>query len=776
MSFQFIARFILRNRLTILISVGVITLFMMFMITKLTFYYEPTPLLPKTDSLLVQYRELSKIFGKGENIMVIGVEDPDFFIVENFNHWRNLEIELQKIDGVEHVLSISDFFTLEKDPEKKVFNFSKVFPSEITSQEELDSLKCIALSMPFYEDILYNKELNIYLMMVTLKYEMISTTARINFMESIIETCNVYSQNREKPLRFSGLPYIRITVGEMIRGEMYMFILLAAFITALLLYILFRSIRIVFFSMLVVTVSVSWGLGFMALLGYEITLLTAVIAPLIIVIGVPNCVFLLNKYHHEYSLHGNKVKALQRVIQKIGSATFLTNLTTAAGFGTFTFTSIRILKEFGLVAAIGIMGVFIISLLLIPSIFSFLPPPEPRHLQHLGNRRIKKIITNVISAGLYRKKWVFAITVVFLSIGVWGLSRVKSNGFMVDDIPKSHPVYIDLKYFENSFSGVMPMEIVIDTKTPRGVIQEKTLSRINKLQNVLEKNPNLSKPLSIAEAAKFVRQGYYNGNPLQYKLPSGPERAFIMSYLPKNMANNELLTRFADSTGQITRVLYNVADIGSTKIKDLKKQVQQNVDSIFLTDSHQVTITGGSIIAANGNDYLVRSLFISLLAAIGIISILMAWMFRQPKMVLLSVLPNLVPLLLTAAAMGFIGISLKPSTVIVFSIAFGISVDNSIHFLAKYRQELKRTRNNIKTSVVCAIKETGVSMIYTFIVLFFGFGIFVASKFGGTVSLGILVSLTLLIALFCNLVLLPTILLSLEKVKDIDNKECCPSS
>jgi hypothetical protein len=528
--------------------------------------------------------------------------------------------------------------------------------------------------------------------------------------------------------------------------------------------------------MLVVTVSVSWGLGFMALLGYEITLLTAVIAPLIIVIGVPNCVFLLNKYHHEYSLHGNKVKALQRVIQKIGSATFLTNLTTAAGFGTFTFTSIRILKEFGLVAAIGIMGVFIVSLLLIPSIFSLLPPPEPRHLQHLGNRRIKNIITRVISVGLYQKKWVFAITIIFLSIGLWGLSHVKSNGFMVDDIPKSHPVYIDLKYFENSFSGVMPLEIVVDTKTPRGIIQEKTLSRINKLQNALEKNPRLSKPLSIAEAAKFVRQGYYNGNPLQYKLPSGPERAFIMSYLPKNMANNELLTRFADSTGQITRVLYNVADIGSTKVKDLKKQLQQDVDSIFLNDSHQVTITGGSIIAANGNDYLVRSLFISLLAAISIISILMAWMFREPKMVLLSVLPNLIPLLLTAAAMGFIGITLKPSTVIVFSIAFGISVDNSIHFLAKYRQELKRTRKNIKTSVVCAIKETGLSMIYTFVVLFFGFGIFGASKFGGTVSLGILVSLTLLVALFCNLVLLPTILLSLEKVKDIDNKDCCPET
>lgn len=749
---------------------------MVFMITKLKFYYEPTPLLPKNDSLLVQYRELSNIFGKGENLMVIGVQDSNFFCLENFRHWQNLEKKLRDIKGVEYVFSISDIFTLDKDLEKKAFTFQKVFEHDFSTQDELDSLKNIAYSLPFYKDILYNPETEVYLMMVTLNYGMISTKARIEFMKVIVDACESYTVSSGNPLRYSGLPFIRITVGEMIRGEMYMFIFLAAIITAILLYLLFRSMRIVIFSMLVVIISVIWALGFMAMLGYEITLLTAVIPPLIIVIGVPNCIFLLNKYHHEYSLHGNKVKALQRVIQKIGSATFLTNLTTAAGFGTFAFTSIRILKEFGLVASIDIMCVFFISILMIPSIFSYLQPPEPRHLQHLGNLRIKKIISNVITLGLHHRKKVYLITVAFVITGFIGLSLVRSNGFMVDDIPKSHPVYLDLKYFEKNFSGVMPLEIIVNTQSPRGVIQDITLRQISSLQNALDNYPVLSKPVSIVEAAKFARQGYYNGNPSQYRLPTGPERSFVMSYLPKNMGHNDLLSRFVDSTAQITRVIYNVADIGSIRIKELKSKIQVDIDSIFKANASQVTITGGSIIAAKGNDYLVNSLFISLIAAIGIISLFMAWMFRRPKMVLLSVIPNLIPLLLTAAAMGFIGISLKPSTVIVFSIAFGISVDNSIHFLAKYRQELKRTRNNIKSSVLCAIKETGVSMIYTSIVLFFGFGIFTASKFGGTVSLGILVSLTLLIALFSNLVLLPTILLSLETPDTTAKNNCCPKS
>jgi len=703
--------------------------------------------------------------------MVIGINDSNLFELNRFKKWREFENSLRNVDGVEYVFSLTDAFDLKKNSQTKIFEFDKIFKENIDSQEYLDSLKNKAYSLPFYEGILYNKEKSIYLMMVTIRQDKISTKERIPFMEKIVEISEAFSSEMGCKLRYSGLPFIRITVGEMIRGEMYLFIVLAIVITALILYLLFKSFRIVMFAMIVVAVSVIWGLGIMSILGYEITLLTAVIPPLTIVIGVPNCIFLLNKYHREYSLHGNKVRALQRVIQKIGSATFLTNLTTAAGFGTFMLTSIKILQEFGLVASISVMGVFIVSILLIPTIFSFLPQPEPRHLQHLENIRIKNTISRVILTGLYHRKTVFLITFFLIIIGFVGLSRVKSNGFMVDDIPHSHPVYVDLKYFESNFSGVMPLEIVINTEKPRGIMQENILQRINRLQEKLEDYPQLSRPISIVEAAKFARQGYYNGNVSQYKLPTGPERVFIMSYLPKNMGSNPLLNRFVDSTGNRTRILYNVADVGTIKMNELKVKIQQDVDSIFKNNSHLVSITGGSIIAAKGNDYLVRSLFESLVAAILLIALFMAWMFRHPRFVLLALFSNLIPLLLTAAAMGFLGINLKPSTVIVFSIAFGISVDNSIHFLSKFRQELKRTRNNIKSSVVCAIRETGVSMIYTSIVLFFGFAIFLGSSFGGTVSLGLLVSITLLIALFSNLTLLPSLLLTAARGK-VEDSEC----
>lgn len=762
MIFQKIARFILHNRLFVLISVGIITAFMAYNIFSLKFNYEPTPLLPATDSLLIKHRHHTEIFGKGENLMVIGVQDSNFFTTKNLTSWKKLQEELLAIDGVEQVFSIIDIFSLGKDTEKKEFTFSRVFPEDL-NLVNIDSLKAIAFDLPIYESLIYNKQTGVYLMMVSLRYDKISTPIRVPFMKTVVSTCQKFEQETGKELRYSGLPYIRITVGEMIKGEMVLFIFLAALITVVIIYLLFKSFRITAFVLLVVSVSVIWGLGIMSLLGYQITLLTAVIPPLIIVIGVPNCVYLLNKYHHEYSIHGNKIKALHRVIQNIGSATFLTNLTTAAGFGTLIFTSIPILVEFGLVAAIDIMDVFLVSLLLIPTIFSFLPPPEPKHLKHLNGQRMRNVITRVVSTALYHRKMVFMGTVAIVLISFWGVSRIQSLGFMVDDIPKKHPAYIDLKFFEKNFTGVMPLEIVIDTDVPKGILQEKTLTRVNALQKQLQAYPELSKPLSVAEAAKFARQGYYNGKKNQYKIPSGFERNFIMAYLPKKMGGNEMLKRFADSTAQITRIVYNVADIGSIRIKSLEKEIRTDADSIFQSDASKVEISGGSVIAAKGNDYLVKSLFTSLLAAIVIISVFMTAMFKKLQMVLLSILPNLIPLLFTAAAMGFLGIPLKPSTVIVFSIAFGISVDSSIHFLSKYRQELLRTQQNKKVSIICAIRETGVSMIYTSVVLFFGFGIFICSQFGGTVSLGLLVSLTLLIALFSNLILLPSVLLSLLK-------------
>ena len=588
-------------------------------------------------------------------------------------------------------------------------------------------------------------------------------------IKSIQHVCANFEEERNVKLHYSGLPYIRVVNSIQIKKELYIFSFLALFICIIVLFLFFRSFKAVFFPVLIVIIGVIWALGMLSLFGYKITLLTGMIPPLLIVIGIPNSIYMLNKFHHEFVSHGNKIKALQRVIIKIGNATFLTNLTTASGFATFVITKSDILKQFGIIASLSILGLFILSLLLIPIIFSFIDPPSTKHLKHLENKFVSRIIETLILITKRHRKKVYFSTIVILLLGIFGITLMKSSGYMVDDIPESDPIYIDLKYFENNFEGLMPLELIIDTKKPNGVMQMSTINKINELEEQLSVYPDLSIPVSIVSLLKFSKQAFYNGNENYYKIPNNREKDFIMAYASKGEDNIGLLHSFLDSAKQKTRMHIRVKDVGTKKMEEIYNNIETHVDSVFTPGEYDVTITGSSITSFKGTKYLLKNLFSSLTLAILIISAFMAIMFSSWRMVIMSLIPNLIPLIFTAAIMGFVDIPIKASTILVFSIAFGISVDNTIHFLAKYRLELIDTNWDIRKSVIVALRETGVSMIYTSVVLFFGFGIFSISSFGGTVAMGILVSLTLLVAVTSNLILLPSLLSGLEKFSTTSN-------
>jgi predicted RND superfamily exporter protein len=516
-------------------------------------------------------------------------------------------------------------------------------------------------------------------------------------------------------------------------------------------------------SMVVVGIGVVWSFGTLGILGYEITILTALIPPLLIVIGVPNCIFLINKYHNEFREHGNKSRSLVQMIRRVGNITILTNTTTALGFATFILTSSKDLRQFGLVASINIFAVFILSLLLIPIVFSYLNPPKKRHVSHLDRKWLNKLIDKITYFVTEKRTIVYSATIVIVSIAIFGLFQMRIAGNITDDMPQESTLYKDIKFFEKHYSSVMPFEIIIDTHRKNGITKLSTLKRIDKLTDSLMLYDDLSRPLSIIDPIKYSKQAIYNGEQQFYTLPNSQEKRWLLDYNLNSESPSEWMDALVDENQQIGRVSLYVTDIGTSRMKELKEELRLKIDQIFNPEKYKVILTGTSVVFLEGTTYLVKNLFISLFLAVLLISIFMAWMFNSFRMVVVSLIPNLIPLLITASIMGYFGISIKPSTILVFSIAFGISVDDTIHFLAKYRQELKYRNNNIKDSVVAAIKETGVSMFYTSIVLFFGFFIFIASQFGGTLALGLLVSITLLIALLSNLVVLPAMLLSLEK-------------
>lgn len=736
---------------------------MAYQIQFLKLDYGYAGLLPDSHPVSVKLQEFVEEFGEDATIFLFGCEDKDFFQVEKFNDWNRLHEKIKDIAGVDQVLTVSDAYNLKKDLQNKVFNVVPIFPDEVRSQFELDSLAKVFHSLPIYKNLMYADSAQVMVMAVTLNKDVINQKIRETIVGDIEFLARGFGERHVLDMHFSGLPYVRTQYAIMIKADLIKFIFLAAAVLAIVLFLFFRSFKVVFFSLFVVSLGVVCSLGMIVLLDYKITILTGMIPTVIIVIGIPNCVFLLNKYHQEFLKHGNKMKALQRTIQKVGNAIFLTNLTTAAGFATFMIIQNRILNHFGQVASLNILVLFVISITLIPIIFSFLPPPSKGETKHLENKWIKALVNWFIMAVTDKRNYIFLSVTVFMIFAIIGITRIKATGYIVDDIPKDHPIYVDLKFFEKHMHGVMPLEILIDTHKPNGVLQISTLKKVEAFQNKLKTYPQLSPSFSIVDGLKFARQAYFNGNVKHYRMPSNQEKNFILSYLKGQDDNNHLLNSFVDSLNQKLRVSMRVEDIGTYGMRELQDSIQKDLNRFFPPEKFTTCLTGSSLTFSLGTSYLVRNLFWSLGLAVLLISVFMAIMFKSLRMVIISIMPNILPLVITAGLMGFFGIPIKMSTVLVFSVAFGISVDTAIHFLAKYRQELLCFGVSPEAAVLNAIKEVGVSIIYTVIILFLGFGIFVASDFGGTVAMGILVSITLFVAVFSNLLLVPSLLIATSK-------------
>ena len=737
---------------------------MAFMATRVQLSYEMVKMLPADDSLSVQYASFKKRFGEDGNVLVIGAINPNIFKLDEFNAWYDLGNDLRKIEGIEAVVSLSRTLNLVKNDSIRQFGFDQIVKKRPTSQAEVDSIRKILESLKFYEGLVYNSKTQACLMAITLDRKKLNDISRIALVTEIKNAAEQYRLREGLTLHYSGLPYIRTVTTQKVKSELYIFIILSIVVSAFILFLFFRSVKVVLSSLVVVTISIIWVLGTTALFGYKITLLTGVIPSLIVIIAIENCIYILNKYHWEYRSHGNKIKALSRVVQRIGFASLMTNAATATGFAAFILVSNQMLREFGVITALNIMLLFLLCITLLPIIFSYIDPPKAKHLKHLDNAFFGKLLEKIIHLINYKRPVIYVIAAALLLISIVGISRMKTSGKVVDDLQQDDPIYVDLKFFERNFGGVMPFEISIDTKKKNGVMRLSTVEKIDELQQVIMTHPEFSRPLSTAELMKFAKQAYFNGNPDRYELPNNQEKNFILSYFPKKIEGRKnVLRSFVDSTKQYTRISFQMADVGTKEMNRLVADIRPRVDSIFNPADYNVQITGNSVVYARGTEFLIRNLFESVAIAIVMISLLMALLFSSARMIVVSMVPNIIPLLTTAAIMGFSGIPIKPSTIIVFSIALGISVDNAIQYLSRYRHELKVLNGNIKEAAISALREAGFSMIYTSIVLVLGFSVFIVSGFGGTQALGILISTTLFIAMFFNVMVLPSLLLTLDK-------------
>ena len=760
-----ISKIILKNRVLIVLSLLTATYFFTTHWDNIRFTYTEANLLPATHPENIKYKSFTDKFGEEGNLIVISVKDSTLFTIEKLNAWNELSHSFKDHEDVSTVIAFGDLQKLKKNKSSRQFYIEPFIKDSISEESELELLKDeIFNNSPFYDKFLINSESKAVRTAINLKTEVVNTVLREQFVNNILlPRVSEFEQKYNLDVRISGMPYVRTKYSETIKAELGKFLILALIVTSLIFFLFFRSFRATLISIIAVSVGVMWTLGIVGILEYELTVLTAIIPPLIIVIGMPNCIFLINKYQHELNKHGDKSLSLQKVITKIGNVTLMTNVTTASGFATFITTDSKLLNEFGLVASLSILSIFILCLLIIPIVYSFLPKPGEKHLEHQNKKWINNLLNWMVSVVKTKRIEVYIISVMLLALSIIGIYKIEISGSFIDDMPRNTEFFDDILYYEKEFNGILPLEIYIDSKRKKSITKLSTIKKMEIVENLITKFPELSRPISVVSLVKYSKQAFYNGNPKYYQVPTSQENSFILSYAKNSTSDVDLLNNFVDSTGQYTRITTFMKDMKIERMERIEEELNAEIEKVMPSDRFEVFLTGKAYLFQKGTYFLVENLVWSLGLAVVLISLFMAYLFRNFRMIIISLIPNLLPLLITAGLMGYIGIPIKPSTILIFSIAFGISVDDTIHFLAKYRQELQENKWQVKKSVYNSVKETGLSMFYTSIVLFFGFSVFIVSNFGGTVALGSLVSGTLLLAMLSNLLLLPSLLLTLDK-------------
>jgi hypothetical protein len=762
-----LGKLILKNRFPVLFIVIAATAFMGFHAGQVQLSYEFAKAIPTDNPKYKIYQEFKKQFGEDGNLLVIGIQTDKFFTQDIFNSYATLQRNIKKVAGVEDIIGIPTAVNLHKDSVTEKLRSESIFPDRSLTQTEIDSLKNIFLTLPFYRELMYNPVTHAWLMGVRINKDILNSKKRTQTVEEIEKYTSAFGTSNKLEVYVSGLPLVRTKMADRISKEMSWFLMVSLILSAVILLLFFRSVTSMLLSLAIVIIGVLWSLGTMHLMNYKITLLTALIPPLIVVIGIPNCIYFLNKYHVAWTDHSEKKAALINMVERMGIVTLFCNLTAAIGFAVFGLTKSATLKEFGVVAGVNIMALFFISLALIPIIQSFLPAPKEKHTKYLDNPRLNRWLDRLERWSLNHRKLIYAATAILVIAAALGIFRLKTVGYIVDDLPKSDKIYTDLKFFEKNFTGVMPLEIIVDAKRKRGAIRFDNLSKTDSLATYLSSFPDIARPLSITEGLKFAKQAFFEGDSSSYSMPAEYDLPALSEYLSMRADSSgakssftKLIASFMDSTRQQSRISINMADIGSVRLPLLLDSIEKRSAELFPKDKYEVKLTGTSVTFLEGSRFIINGLKESVLWAFLLIAVCMLYLFKSPRILICSLIPNLIPLIITAGVMGWAGVPVKPSTVLVFSVALGIAIDVTIRFLINYKQELPHYNFDQKQTVIETIHSTGISIIYTSLVLIAGFIIFCFSGFGGTKALGWLTSLTLVTATLTNLVLLPALLIS----------------
>lgn len=543
--------------------------------------------------------------------------------------------------------------------------------------------------------------------------------------------------------------------------EFLTFASISIFVLIIFLIIAYRALWGILIPMATVLLAVIGSLGFMQLSGTPLNMMTTLLPVIMLVVGMSDVVHLVSKYLEEIRYGRTKTVAIKNMLKKVGVATLLTSLTTALGFVTLIGVGMEPIQDFGIFTAVGVLLAFVLSILFIPSIFLNIKKPkitDSSRVQNAWERGLGKFFVQLCR----NQKTVLLAYSIITVICIIGASRIKFDYFLMQDLAEDQPLMQELRYFQKQFGGIRPFELAIIPAEGKEVTDYDVIREVEKLEKYLDNEYGVNQMISPTVPFKFANKTMRNGKDEYYKIPDNEKRFNYLKRQMEKFEGREELQQIISEDKKMGRLFGRMIDPGSREMLNrndgLEAFYNANIDSSVLT----YKLTGTPVIIDEAGRHVSQNIVIGLLFAFLLIGISMGILFKSIKIALISLVPNMFPILLTAGYIGFAGIDLNMSTAIVFTIAFGIAVDDTIHFLSRFRQEMAQGRTNL-FALRRTFISTGKAIIITTIILLGGFGSLIFSSFLSTFYIGLFVSMTLIFAVVTDLTLLPMMLLSKKK-------------
>lgn len=737
----------LKNRKIVLIGFALLTIISLVGLPRLNFIFDFERFFPKGDPDLDFFYEFKKEFEDDDNFLLVAFTDSaSIFNEVLLNRVNEFTNEANRLEYTENAQSITNFKYFIKMP---LGGFSPPYPAIHLNEPERfeeDSIK--VMQDERLVGNLISEDAKATVVVIKTKNGLNQKEADV-LMKSVDELLFHLDEDSYHILGRANFQSV------LVHQQIFEFVfstLVSATLVTLVFFLIFRRFIGVVIALVSMLLCLLLFMGAISWLKIELDALSTLFPIIMIIVGVSDLVHLTSKYIDEFEKTNSKSKAIQSTFKEIGMATFLTSFTTAIGFATLMTSRIPPVKTFGMTAALGVMIAYVTTILFTTALLSFFPANKVSVVNQ-QRRTWKAGLKAFYIWGKNSPKTISVGLVLFIIFSAFGISKITTDVKIYETLPKGIKVTEDFRFFEQTFAGFRPYEIAVTAKNGKTFSDYDILFEVNKVEEFVKSFDDVNGIASITAIHKTLNRASNGDRAAFYKFPNTESEFNRMKPFIERIPSSQINV-LVNSNNTKARISGKVKDIGSERIDSISTAIETFIATEINNEIVDFKITGTGVIFDKNNEYLRESLIYGLSIAFLIISVIMSLLFRDIRMVIISLIPNVFPLIFGGALMGYLGIALDAPTAIIFAISFGIAVDDSIHFLSKMKIELDKGMD-LESALETTFVETGKAIIITSIILFFGFLILLFSKTPGIQSVGLLVSGTLFTAVIADLTLIP---------------------